>query len=1813
VGKRKALLIGVSDYKSSSIGALPCVRNDLTILQTALQKSRYDVEVIGFDGESETGTSNLCSQIGKACENAKDIETLLLYLSGHGIHYNGKDYLVASDAVIDNPRLLERGLGLVPIDLSEIVNTFPAAMILLVVDACREGIKLEAKSLGLASWTRGERRLAAQQNLAVIFSCKQGEFSYYTPGDQGFSLFTRAFSDVIDPDHPACSLSDILGATQERLTELSLIHGKPPQEIRICHECSVGEREQLRVICEGEELALSDGEEKSQKQSKRIFQLLEMPPLPRHFVARPEYSEELTRLLLQEEKSLPGTLVVSAIYGLGGIGKSVLAAALAHDTRVQQRFEDGILWVTLGQEPDIQKILGDWIQKLRDFDYKPTTIEAASAHLRTLLHGKRMLLVVDDVWQANHLEPFRVGGQECRVLVTTREAFISDAEHYDLDVMSETQSVALLEGCIKRTLVKGERADAVSFAKAVGFLPLALELAAVQVGEGFAWKELLEEFKQEITKLELLDSPEALPGLSDEQLRKHSLRACFNLSLRRLSPELLQQFAWLGVLPEDVEIASKMAETLWGVSPFQAKKVLQALKNKAFLTPGPVSASQQPTYRLHDLMHDTARWLITQPQDSELSGWGLTLPLAHQLLLERYQEKTKNGLWYTLEDDGYIRAYLTWHLEKAECFSELHQLFQEKTPEGRNGWYEACDRLGQTAIFVSDLARAWRLVEERHKEDLSMSQSISLQIRYALIFSSLNSLATNIPAKLMAALVEKKVWTPAQGAAYAQQAQTADQRAEIICALAPFSPQSLLLEMLKLAQWIQDASKRASALTGLVPYLPQIASEALDTVREIINESNRAFALVGLVPYLPENLMSEALEIVREIKDEPKRVYALNGVWRLEGLVVDECMRTSEFTGLMSYLPKKLMFKALEVVREIKDEPKRASAFAGLVPYFSEPALALEAVREIKDESERASALAGLAPHLPQIASEALDTVREITNEFYRASALAKLAPHLPENLMSKTLEIVREIKDESDRASALTGLVPYLPQIASEALDTVREIINESDRVSALAGLTPHLPENLMSKALEIVREIQDASKRASALVGLVPHLPQIASEALDTVREITNEFYRAPALAKLAPHLPENLMSKTLEMVREIKDESDRASALTGLVPYLPQIASEALDTVREIINKSDRVSALAGLIPHLPENLMSKALEIVREIKDESKRASVLSELAPHLSKNLMPKALRLVREIKDESKRTSVLTELATHLPKNLMSEALEVVREINDEYCQANTLRGLVQYFPEIALDVLDIARSIKDESARINALSGLVLHLPVIAPAVLEVVRKTNDKYYRASALIKLVPHLPELTSEALETVGEIQNEYHRTSELDRLVSHLPVNLMSNALKIVRKIKDEYYRTSAFTRLVPFLPENLMSEALEIAREIQDEYYQIPALNLIVLYLPDNLMSEALEIIRKIQDGYYRASALTKLVPCLPQIASEALEVVKEFQDEYYRASALTRLVPHLPELILEALETVGEIQDESKRVSALAGLIPHLPENLMSKALEMVKEIKDEYCRTFALTGLVPHLSENIMSRALEAVREIKDECRRASVFTVLVPRSPELVLEALETLQGMQYSSDRTSFFCELIPYVPEMLHPEILEIAREIQDEADCVKALRGLVPYLSEPLLSEMLEIVSSLQDESLRACVLSDLLPYLSGNSQLRALEAVRQVQDKFTLAYTLNSVIPYLPEIVSEVLEVVQGIQDEDFRLRIFDDLMAQLDLMSMDFSLWSKILHELAFLGRKNFLKNLSRLGFVAMRLGGRDALRELSWEIRDVGLQWK
>ncbi|ARV63362.1 hypothetical protein BZZ01_32705 (plasmid) [Nostocales cyanobacterium HT-58-2] len=751
-----------------------------------------------------------------------------------------------------------------------------------------------------------------------------------------------------------------------------------------------------------------------------------------------------------------------------------------------------------------------------DYNFKATSVEATTTQLRTLLYDKAVLLVVDDAWNPEDAQAFNVGGPRCQVLVTTREAGIAQvlrASTYSLDVMQPSQAMELLTKKLGRNLTDTETQSAEVLAKELGYLPLALELAAAQVASGISWTVLVQDMQKEVARLRTIDDKAARDVNDEASLKRLSLTASLNLSIQRLSKETQEYFIWLGTLPEDVTITQQMAVTLWDMDDERdGADELGYLYSKALLLSGVPLVDGTPTYRLHDLFHDLARNLLTSPpipkRRGDLPGLGITLAHAHATFLEKYRKKTQDGLWHTLPSDGYIHQHLVWHLEEAKKVEEIHELLQEESKTGGNGWYEACDRLGQTANFVTDVAHAWQLAENSWTKT-TLPQIIGLQCRYALIITSLNSLTANLPVELLIALVQKNVWTPEQGLAYVLQSSNPAQKANLLKELANHLPPNLkelaLSQALAAAKQIQSEYYRTDALSALADKLPpELLSDALAAAKQIQDEYYRAYALSALADKLPE-VLPDALAAAKQIQDEYNRADALS--------------------ALADKLPE-LLSDALAAAKQIQDESDRAKALSALADKLPPELLsdALAAAKQIQVEYSRDEALSALADKLPpELLSDALAAAKQIQSEYYRANALSALADKLPPELLSDALAAAKQIQDESDRAKALSALADKLPELLSDALAAAKQIQDESDRAKALSALADKLPE-LLSDALAAAKLIQDESNRANALSALADKLPELLSDALAAAKLIQVESERAKALSALADKLHQN-----------------------------------------------------------------------------------------------------------------------------------------------------------------------------------------------------------------------------------------------------------------------------------------------------------------------------------------------------------------------------------------------------------------------------------------------------------------------------------------------------------------------------------------------------------------------------------------------------------------------------------------------------------------------------------------------------------------
>jgi hypothetical protein len=1023
--------------------------------------------------------------------------------------------------------------------------------------------------------------------------------------------------------------------------------------------------------------------------------------LPEIFVARPRTLVAVKRKLLVESEQM---LVVNAILGMGGLGKSVLATAIVLDPEVQARFEDGILWKTLGQSPDLLSCLGDWIRELDKSreTYSANTVEAASRYLGMLLVERRMLLVVDDVWNGAHAEWFRVGGPDCRILVTTREKWRLDGVAYhELDLMSKEESLELVRRKLNNKWKPEMEVEAAAFARLVGYLPLALDLAANLVSEGLSWEELRSEFEVErrAVTLDILDSSESFEQLSEEERekeeRKHSLQACFNLSLKRLKPEQLQQFIWLGVLPEDVNLTARVAAVLWDLTEIKAKKALIDLRNRSFLTDGVMTVEEERTYRVHDLMHDMARGLIEKEtlELPSLNSAFSTLNSAHGEFLERYRKCCSNGRWDGLPNDGYIHQYLTWHMERAGWVDEIHSLMAMSDEQGRNAWFEVCEQLGQPAFFVQDVARGWRLAEEIYERE--PDKSIILQVRYALTQATLKSALNNISPQLLSALVKHDLWSEERAWEFIESRDNIFIQAYALEALIPYLSKPLLKKALKMIENFADKEMQAKCFVSLSEIQPEFIQKAYDVIQEIQGFQDfekRAILLSELSKKYPP-YFDEAIEQANKIPNSfqqavafiemlPRKINLLEKILKLaEGLTQDD-------------------YHSLTLAEQQLRRDEQAILYSKIISH--RPDLldtTLISARQTKYYNTKTCILTNLVRHDETLLNETLTSIENIQGGYLKSINLVKLAEYdlkfLPEALATGQM-----IEDKFEQALLLAELIEYNFNFLDDAISNARQVQDAYEQAFALSKIVPRSSE-IFDETLTVARKVEDEHLQASVLVDLSELTKsdtqriELLEESVDVADSSQWEHRKGWILRDLSKQeLSKDLFDRIKQSTKTIKDPVEKAKTLTALSKHDSLIVNEVLDLIDLIENQRKLIKETNELY-----SLMIQYEHFI-----------ILSILAKEKSE-FFPKAKELAYKIEDLTYHALALCELSK-IQSSHFEQALDAIIHLPASWAQANAFISLYWHAPNLLFPkVWNAIESIISTDDRARAYSSTILEL----------------------------------------------------------------------------------------------------------------------------------------------------------------------------------------------------------------------------------------------------------------------------------------------------------------------------------------------------------------------------------------------------------------------------------------------------------------------------------------------------------------------
>jgi len=336
----------------------------------------------------------------------------------------------------------------------------------------------------------------------------------------------------------------------------------------------------------------------------------QLPAHTQHFVGRADELAELTGLLdravgWSQPEGTPGTagtVVISAIGGTAGIGKTALALRWAH--QVAGRFPDGQLYVNLrGFDPAGSPVrpaeaIHGFLDALGVEPARiPVELDAQAALYRSLLAGRRLLVLLDNARDSDQVRPLLPGSETCLVLVTSRSQLSSllaweGAHLLGLDLLSVTEARALLARHLGLDRASREPGAVDELIELCARLPLALSVVAARAAAqpAFPLTELAGELRDARGRLDALDAGDLATNV----------RAVLSCSYRNLAGPAARMFRMLGAHPGP-DISAPAAASLAGVPLMQARKALAEL-TRAYL----VTERAPGRFTFHDLLRSYA-------------------------------------------------------------------------------------------------------------------------------------------------------------------------------------------------------------------------------------------------------------------------------------------------------------------------------------------------------------------------------------------------------------------------------------------------------------------------------------------------------------------------------------------------------------------------------------------------------------------------------------------------------------------------------------------------------------------------------------------------------------------------------------------------------------------------------------------------------------------------------------------------------------------------------------------------------------------------------------------------------------------------------------------------------------------------------------------------------------------------------------------------------------------------------------------------------------------------------------------------------
>lgn len=366
-----------------------------------------------------------------------------------------------------------------------------------------------------------------------------------------------------------------------------------------------------------------------------------MAPAPAEgYVERPHEMRALLDALAPGEG---GGAPLVALRGPGGYGKTRLAAAACQHEAVVEAFDDGVLWVTLGQSPNLRNALLKLYAALTGERPAFVDTDDATRELALALEGRNCLIVLDDVWRSADARPFLQGAPGCVRLLTTRLAdVLPAARSVDIGRMAADEAQALLVARVGRTPEAPAAFE--RLARRLGGWPLPIKLAASALRQRLERGDSEERALAHVTRaldkrgvvaFDAREGEAADEGAGEVDPRGDAVGRTIALGLGMLRADERRRCCELAIFGDDVAIPLPVAATLWQLDDDDSEDLATRLDGLALLE----FDLRHGHLHLHDLLQGYFGTLLDDAAAVHarlVDAWGDPCALSHPYAWRAY-------------------------------------------------------------------------------------------------------------------------------------------------------------------------------------------------------------------------------------------------------------------------------------------------------------------------------------------------------------------------------------------------------------------------------------------------------------------------------------------------------------------------------------------------------------------------------------------------------------------------------------------------------------------------------------------------------------------------------------------------------------------------------------------------------------------------------------------------------------------------------------------------------------------------------------------------------------------------------------------------------------------------------------------------------------------------------------------------------------------------------------------------------------------------------------------------------------------------